>query len=106
MNPEVSNDVIATRLEALTAEVGHLREDLNKHSETYVRRSEWDLRAVAADREIVLLRADIVAVKSAAERREDLATTTSAQRHVPWTAIVAVVVAIAAVLFDVIPRIH
>ncbi len=106
MTAEVSNEVIATRLEALRTEVGHLREALDRNSETYVRRSEWDLRAVATDRDIVLLRADIVAVKTAAERREDLATTTSAQRHIPWTAIVATVVAIAAVLFDLIPRIH
>ncbi len=43
---------------------------------------------------------------TSSERAAEVAVTTVSLRHIPWTAIVAAVVAVAAVLFDLIPRIH
>jgi Ser/Thr protein kinase RdoA (MazF antagonist) len=100
VNPQdsVSNEVLAEKIVGLTAEVGRMREDLRDQSATYVRKTEWDLRASAHDREIVHLRSDITEMKAEATATRTLAE----QRRPQWPAIVSAVVALVAVILTII----
>lgn len=110
MTPPATEEVaVATALATmsqqivgLTQTVEHLREDLRRESETYARKDVVETRLTGLDREVRDLKAaDEKHTKALEDTKKALEDQANARR-IPWTATVAAIAAIAALLLPLI----
>ncbi|WP_419704996.1 hypothetical protein [Promicromonospora sp. NFX87] len=92
--------VVVARLDDLRSEVSDMRVEVRTTASAFLPRTEWELWRASANREIAEARADAEQAVAEARHEASKVRTEIDGRRIPWTAVVAAVVAIASLALN------